>query len=38
VRKYEPNASNTEIYDKLFPVFKSLYKNNKKAFHILNKQ
>jgi xylulokinase len=37
-RKYTPNSSNTRIYNKFFPVFKSLYKNNIKAFHTLNKQ
>lgn len=36
-KKYIPNKKNTEIYDSFFPVFKSLYKNNIKAFHILNK-
>jgi xylulokinase len=36
-RKYKPKRSNTEIYNRLFPVFKSLYMNNKKAFHTLNK-
>ncbi len=35
-RKYVPNINNTEVYNKFFPVFKSLYKNNKKAFHTLN--
>jgi xylulokinase len=35
-RKYEPRTSCTEIYNRLFPVFKSLYRNNKKAFRILN--
>ncbi|MFA6866930.1 MAG: FGGY-family carbohydrate kinase [Clostridia bacterium] len=35
-KTYVPNKSNKKIYDKHFEVFKTLYKNNKKAFHILN--
>ncbi|MDO5014659.1 MAG: FGGY-family carbohydrate kinase [Clostridia bacterium] len=33
---FTPNRENKEIYDKGFEVFKSLYKNNKKAFKALN--
>jgi len=35
---YAPSAANARVYDKYFPVFKSLYKNNAKAFHALNAQ
>jgi xylulokinase len=34
---YYPNPENKAIHDKNFKVFKSLYKNNKKAFLIMNK-
>ncbi len=34
--KYMPNQNNKAIYDKSFEVFKTLYKNNKKAFRALN--
>ncbi|GAB1476827.1 xylulokinase [Bacillota bacterium] len=33
---YKPRAENTAVYDKIFPVFKNLYLNNKKSFEILN--
>ena len=33
---YKPNIKNKAVYDKQFMVFKQLYKNNKKSFHILN--
>jgi xylulokinase len=33
---YEPRAGSREAYDKLFPVFKSLYYSNKKNFRALN--
>ena len=33
---YEPNPENVKVYDKIFPVFQGLFKNNKKAFDILN--
>lgn len=33
---YQPNMANTAVYDKIFPVFKNLYKDNKKSFEILN--
>lgn len=36
VKSYEPNPANKAVYDKNFNVFKSLYKNNKKAFAELN--
>lgn len=35
--KYTPDMKNKAIHDKAFIVFKSLYKNNKRAFEILNK-
>lgn len=35
-KRYIPNKNNTLIYDKYFNEFKSLYKNNKKSFNILN--
>ncbi len=34
---YVPNTANKEIHDRNFVVFKSLYKNNKRAFRIMNK-
>lgn len=34
--RYVPDMRNKSVYDKAFRVFKSLYKNNKKAFEILN--
>lgn len=33
---YTPDPANTAVYDKIFPVFKQLYKNNKKAYAALN--
>src|SRR5690625_702582 len=33
---YYPNEKNTELYNNQFKVFKSLYFQNKKAFHQLN--
>lgn len=33
---YKPNLENTAVYDKIFPVFKNLYKDNKKSFAALN--
>ncbi|MEA4964901.1 MAG: FGGY-family carbohydrate kinase [Oscillospiraceae bacterium] len=33
---YTPNPENTGVYDKMFPVFTSLYYNNKRAFAALN--
>lgn len=33
---YKPNPENHAVYQKLLPVFKDLYKNNKKAFAALN--
>jgi xylulokinase len=37
-RRYSPNAANASVYDHYFSVFKSLYKNNAKAFKTLNQQ
>ncbi|MCH4888114.1 carbohydrate kinase [Acidaminobacter sp. JC074] len=34
--RYEPDKKAAEIYDNNFPVFKSLYLNNKKSFYKLN--
>jgi len=34
--RYLPKPEHTAIYDRLFPVFKSLYYNNRKAFSLLN--
>ena len=36
VKTYKPNKANKAVYDKNFEVFKTLYKNNKKAFKELN--
>ena len=33
---YKPNLENKKVYDKIFPVFKDLYKDNKKSFKALN--
>lgn len=33
---YEPNMANKRLYDDIFPVFKSLYYDNKKSFEKLN--
>lgn len=32
-KRYVPNMDNKKIYDRDFKIFKSLYTNNKKAFH-----
>ena len=37
-RTYEPDPENKAVHDRNFKVFKSLYKNNKKAFAALNGQ
>ncbi|MDD3840280.1 MAG: FGGY-family carbohydrate kinase [Clostridia bacterium] len=37
-KHYYPNASNKSAHDKHFRVFKTLYKNNRKSFGILNRQ
>lgn len=36
--RYEPDEANGKIYDRIFPVFKSLYKANKRSFQVLNGQ
>lgn len=36
VKTYEPNPANREVYDKMYGVFKNLYKSNKKNFAALN--
>lgn len=36
--RYTPNMDNKATYDRIFAVFKSLYKNNKRAFATLNDQ
>lgn len=33
---YQPNAENKAVYDRIFPIFKQLYSNNKKAYAALN--
>ena len=33
---YQPTPQNAEVYNRIFPVFKALYKNNKKAYAALN--
>ncbi len=36
--RYEPDEANGKVYDRIFPVFKSLYKANKRSFQVLNGQ
>lgn len=36
VAVYDPNPENKAVYDKNYKAFRILYKNNKKAFEILN--
>lgn len=33
---YAPSPKNTAVYDRIFPVFQNLYKDNKKSFAALN--
>ncbi len=33
---YQPNPQSVQVYDRMFPVFKGLYKNNKQAYAALN--
>jgi xylulokinase len=33
---YTPNMKNKDVYDRIFPVFKDLYNDNKKSFAKLN--
>ena len=33
---YHPRPENTAVYDRILPVFKDLYYNNKKSFAALN--
>lgn len=35
-KRYLPDKTKTEVYEKYYKVFKALYKNNKKAFKVLN--
>ena len=34
--RFTPNPENAAVYDRIYPVFKSLYHNNQKAFAALN--
>lgn len=34
--RYLPNPEHKAVYDRYFPIFKSLYYNNRKAFSLLN--
>ena len=34
--RYVPVPANTAVYDRIYPVFKELYRNNKKSFAALN--
>ena len=34
--RFTPNPENAAVYDRIYPVFKSLYRNNQKAFAALN--
>lgn len=36
-QSYTPDKKSVAVYDKIFPVFQSLYNNNKKAYKKLNK-
>lgn len=36
--RFEPDEANIRVYDRIFPVFKELYKANKKAYQTLNGQ
>jgi xylulokinase len=33
---YAPDPAHAQVYSNCFPVFKSLYQNNRKAFRLLN--
>ena len=33
---YRPRRENTAVYDRILPVFKNLYTDNKKSFAALN--
>ena len=33
---YQSNPQSVQVYDRIFPVFKGLYKNNKQAYAALN--
>ncbi|MCK9218195.1 MAG: FGGY-family carbohydrate kinase [Firmicutes bacterium] len=33
---YKPNPENNAVYNKIYPVFKNLYKDNKKSYKALN--
>ncbi|CQB89215.1 Uncharacterised protein [Chlamydia trachomatis] len=35
-KRYEPNPEVKAVYDRNFAAFKTLYKNNKKTFALLN--
>lgn len=37
-RSFQPSTENKSAYDRGFPVYQSLYRNNKKAFSSLNQQ
>lgn len=34
--RYSPNPANTAVYNRIYPVFQALYKDNKKSFAALN--
>jgi len=36
--RFEPDVRNHKVYDRIYPVFKELYKNNKRAYAVLNGQ
>ncbi len=36
VKTFKPNKANKDVYEKNFAVFKSLYKNNKESFKMMN--
>lgn len=33
---YKPNPANTAVYDRIYPIFQNIYRDNKKSFAALN--
>lgn len=36
--KYDPRKETAPVYNRMYPVFRELYKTNKKMFHMLNEE